>query len=118
MVVKIVFVGLEDLKLRKADIMNVIKKEEADKAVLEKNIRVLQEKLTVLNNSLVKHKNLYENYDRTIKETETGFKKVDNKTAFNYFTLIYSLFTDPRKLSDFIKFSTTRSTQIRKYCCL
>lgn len=70
--------------------MNVIKKEEADKAVLEKNIRILQEKLGTLNNSLSLNKNIYENYERTIKETESGFKKV-YKDSF-CFIVIYCFF--------------------------
>lgn len=59
--------------------MNVIKREEADRAVLEKNIRILQEKLDVLNKSLSQKKCLYDSYDRTIKETEIGFKKVEKE---------------------------------------
>lgn len=67
--------------MRKCELLNIIQKEEADKAVLEKNIRILQEKLGVLNNNLLQHKNLCDNYERTIKETEIGFKKVLKKTA-------------------------------------
>lgn len=68
--------------MRKSELLNIIKKEEADKLVLEKNIRILQEKLGVINNSLLQHKNLCDNYERTIQDTEIGFKKVENKRFF------------------------------------
>lgn len=64
------------MKVRKSELLNIIKKEEADKAVLEKNLKNVQERLTQLNNSLLQHKTLCESYDRTIRETESGFKKV------------------------------------------
>lgn len=92
--------------------MNIIKKEEADKAVLEKNLRCLQERLSQLNNNLLQHRNLYDNYDRTIKETESGFKKVWKNIEK---TKLYCLFiADIGEFTDLTKLSTARSTQTRK----
>lgn len=42
---------------------------------------MLQDRLGVLKNNLCEHKALFESYDKTIKETETGFKKVLNNLS-------------------------------------
>lgn len=105
-------VGLEGLKVKKCEIMNVIRKEEAEKVVLEKNLRSLQEKLNQLNSNLQQHKSLYDNYDRTIKETENGFKKVLNN--INLSQIVYYSVTDFRKFSNIIKLGATRGTRVRK----
>lgn len=68
--------GLEELKTKKNEIMDIVFREEAERVVLEKNLKALQEKLNILNQSLENHKEIYESYDKTIKETEAGFKKV------------------------------------------
>lgn len=56
--------------------MDVVYREEAERVVLEKNLKALQEKLDTLNQSLENHKGMYESYEKTIRETEDGFKKV------------------------------------------
>lgn len=56
--------------------MDIVYREEAERVVLEKNLKALEEKLNTLNQSLDHHKQLYDSYDRTIQETEAGFKKV------------------------------------------
>ncbi|KAJ8934649.1 hypothetical protein NQ314_013248 [Rhamnusium bicolor] len=68
--------GLEDLKIKRNEIVDIIYKEEAEKVVLEKNLEALQNRLALLNKSLEHHKNIYENYDKTINDTENGFKKI------------------------------------------
>lgn len=70
------------MKCKRADIQNVINKEENEKQVLEKHVKALLDKLNVLNKNLEKHVNTRENYDRTIHETESGFKKVFNIILF------------------------------------
>lgn len=70
------FKGLEELKVKRNNLNEIVSNEENEKANLEKNIKSLQEKLTMLNNNLTYHRNLRDNYDQTIKDTETGFKKV------------------------------------------
>ncbi|KAF7274050.1 hypothetical protein GWI33_013269 [Rhynchophorus ferrugineus] len=66
---------LEQLKVKRTELVEIIRREEAEKMVLEKNIRALQEKLANLHNTLQHHRTVCENYDRTINETESGFKK-------------------------------------------
>lgn len=60
--------------------MDFVYREEAERVVLEKNITALQEKLNTLNQNLEHHKEMYDSYDKTIKETEVGFKKVHYMT--------------------------------------
>ncbi|XP_050312712.1 microtubule nucleation factor SSNA1-like isoform X2 [Anthonomus grandis grandis] len=61
---------LEELKSKRNDLVEVIQREEAEKIVLEKNIRALQDKLAQLNNSLSQHRAMCSNYDKTIEDTE------------------------------------------------
>ncbi|KAF5306350.1 hypothetical protein FQR65_LT07374 [Abscondita terminalis] len=67
---------LETLKVKRKELQDLIKQEENDKGILEKNLKTLQEKLQKLNASLIQHQKLRENYDQTIQDTETGFKKI------------------------------------------
>ncbi|CAH0557274.1 unnamed protein product [Brassicogethes aeneus] len=67
---------LEELKIKKKDVLILIEREENEKKLLEKNIKGLQEKLTLVNNNLQHHKSLCDNYERTIRDTEHGFKKI------------------------------------------
>ncbi|KAK5646778.1 hypothetical protein RI129_005242 [Pyrocoelia pectoralis] len=67
---------LEQLKIRRNDLQDVINQEETDKSILERNLRTIQDKLAKLNNNLVQHQKLRESYDQTIKDTELGFKKI------------------------------------------
>lgn len=70
--------GLEDLKMRRTDLQKIIDKEENEKAALEKNVKVLVDKLTLLNKTITDHIKIRDSYDTTIKETEVGFKKVSS----------------------------------------
>lgn len=54
----------------------IVKREEQEKQVIERNINALQEQLTALNANLHKHKSLCDSYEKTIHDTESGFKKV------------------------------------------
>lgn len=80
--------------------------EEQEKRALEKNIESLQEKLSQVNANLEKHKSLCESYEKTIIDTETGFKKVLD----SYFFIIKILFLriDFREQPDVVKLSATR----------
>ncbi|KAJ8977510.1 hypothetical protein NQ317_017128 [Molorchus minor] len=65
---------LEELKFKRNEIIDTIYKEEAEKAVLEKNLETLQNRLALLNKSLEHYRHIYESYDKTITDTENGFK--------------------------------------------
>ncbi|CAG9772035.1 unnamed protein product [Ceutorhynchus assimilis] len=67
---------LEEFKTKRKELLEVIKQEEEEKATLDRNMKALQEKIAHLNGNLQQHKQLCENYDKTIRETELGFKKI------------------------------------------
>ncbi|XP_044751150.1 Sjoegren syndrome nuclear autoantigen 1 homolog isoform X2 [Coccinella septempunctata] len=67
---------LEELKSNRVGLVEIIKREESEQAVLERNISVLQEKLHNIQSKLKYHKQLYDDYTSTIQETEAGFKKI------------------------------------------
>ncbi|XP_023026433.1 uncharacterized protein [Leptinotarsa decemlineata] len=67
---------LEDIKRKKNEIVHCLHREEAEKLVLEKNVKVLQDKLKILNRNIDHHKSIYEQYDKIINETENGFRKI------------------------------------------
>ncbi|XP_030767881.1 13 kDa deflagellation-inducible protein-like [Sitophilus oryzae] len=67
---------LEHLKLERNELVEVIRREEAEKMVLEKNIRILEDKLCNLQDRLQHHKKMCDNYDKTISETDMGYKKI------------------------------------------
>lgn len=69
--------GLEELKVKRNEIADVVNKEELEKKAVEKEIRILQNQLSKINSNLQKHKTLQENYDRAILDAEVGFKKVN-----------------------------------------
>lgn len=68
--------GLEDLKVKRIELQKIINQEEAEKNNLEKQIKILADKLALVNKNLQTHITMKESYESTIKETEAGFKKV------------------------------------------
>ncbi|XP_025829425.1 Sjoegren syndrome nuclear autoantigen 1 homolog isoform X2 [Agrilus planipennis] len=66
---------LEELKNKRNALQVIIEREENEKMQLEKNMKVIQDKLQSCNNKLIQHIRIRNNYDQTIKETEVGFKK-------------------------------------------
>ncbi|XP_025829424.1 Sjoegren syndrome nuclear autoantigen 1 homolog isoform X1 [Agrilus planipennis] len=67
---------LEELKNKRNALQVIIEREENEKMQLEKNMKVIQDKLQSCNNKLIQHIRIRNNYDQTIKETEVGFKKI------------------------------------------
>lgn len=96
---------MEDLKIKKSELVDIIDKEESEKLILEKSLRSLQEKLNNLNNNLLQHKNLCDSYDRAIRDTENGFKKVIKNTDFGCINIHLIYFTDIGKFSNIVKLS-------------
>ncbi|KAF2896983.1 hypothetical protein ILUMI_09190 [Ignelater luminosus] len=67
---------LEQLKVKRNELQDIINQEENEKTILERNLKVLQEKLTKVNTTLQQHHRLRDSYNQTIKDTENGFKKI------------------------------------------
>eukprot|EP00128_Syssomonas_multiformis_P000817 Colp12_sorted_trinity150504_noHs@28126 len=67
---------IEDLKEKRNGIHEAILKEEEQKAKIENDIRVLQERLNRVNESLGKRIQSRNEFDRTIAETESAYMKI------------------------------------------
>lgn len=92
---------MESLKARKNEIMDIVYREEAERVVLEKNLKALEEKLNSLNQSLDLHRQMYDSYDKTIQETESGFKKVMKCFLTSDMTLMYYISDSGKQSSPF-----------------
>lgn len=71
------------MKLKRVEVAEIILKEESKIEELERNISALQEKLDNVRSEMKDHKQRFDNYTKTIEETEAGFKKVLNSNNFN-----------------------------------
>ncbi|TRZ03566.1 hypothetical protein DNTS_013484, partial [Danionella cerebrum] len=68
--------GIEELCCKREDLNRLIQQEEAEKARLQHDIRVLNEKLSRVNESLAHRLNARTEFDRTIAETEAAYMKI------------------------------------------
>lgn len=78
--------GIEELKEKREELHRVIFKEEEEKEKLIGEIRILNERLSRVEDNLVKKYASRTEYDKTIKETEAAYLKV--RTPFRII-LIY-----------------------------
>lgn len=70
------FLGLEEMKLRRAELQAQIESQEEEKNNLQREIEKMSCKLTQLNDSLAKRITVRNEYDRTIADTEAAYVKV------------------------------------------
>ncbi|XP_035742985.1 Sjoegren syndrome nuclear autoantigen 1 homolog isoform X1 [Vespa mandarinia] len=70
------FQGLEEMKLRRAELQTQIEAQEEEKNNLQREIEKMSHKLTRLNDSLAKRVAVRNEYDRTIADTETAYMKI------------------------------------------
>lgn len=75
--------GIEELKERREDVNRAILKEEEEKEKIQNDIRILNERLTRLNESLARKVAARSEYDKTIQDTEASYIKVCT-TLINY----------------------------------
>lgn len=68
--------GIEELKEKREEVSRSIGKEEEEMEQLSNQIKILSEKLARLEDSVNKKKAARNEYDKTIKETETAYVKV------------------------------------------
>lgn len=82
LVVKLIHVGIvrlsgiEDLCSKRDDLQRQILEEEEEKRKIQNDIRILTERLAQVNESLAQKIATRSDYDHTIAETETAYKKV------------------------------------------
>lgn len=71
---------LRGLKDRMADLDQKISEKEYEKSGIINDIGILSQRLKALARSITKKRSLLENFDKTIKETESAFQKITEST--------------------------------------
>jgi sjoegren syndrome nuclear autoantigen 1 len=67
---------IENIRTGREDLHEEISKDEEEKNLLETEIVTLTDRLTILNDALIKKYEAQEEFDRTIQETEQAFMKI------------------------------------------
>lgn len=71
---------LRNLKQRHEEIENVLGQKENEKNAIMEDINILTQRLKMLDKSIAKKKSFYENYEKTIKDAENAFIKINEST--------------------------------------
>jgi len=67
---------IEDLREKREEINKQILKEEEEKTKIQRDLSILTDRLSILNESLVRKSQARSEYDRTIQETEAAYMKI------------------------------------------
>lgn len=67
---------IEDLREKREEINRQILKEEEEKAKIQRDLSILTERLSKINESLARKVQARNEYDRTIQETEAAYMKI------------------------------------------
>ena len=67
---------IEDLREKREEINRQILKEEEDKAKIQRDLSVLTDRLSAMNESLARKIQARNEYDNTIQETEAAYMKI------------------------------------------
>lgn len=67
---------IEDLREKREEVNKQILKEEEEKAKIQKDLAILTERLSKLNESLQRKQQARSEYDQTIQETEAAYMKI------------------------------------------
>jgi len=67
---------IEDLREKREEINRQILKDEEDKAKIQRDLSVLTDRLSTINDNLARKVQARNEYDRTIQETEGAYMKI------------------------------------------
>ncbi|CAK9033973.1 13 kDa deflagellation-inducible protein [Durusdinium trenchii] len=67
---------IEDLREKREEVNRQILKDEEEKAKIQKDLSLLTDRLSKVNEGLAKRVQARSDYDRTIKETEAAYMKI------------------------------------------
>mmetsp|Transcript_25702 Transcript_25702/g.72794 ORF Transcript_25702/g.72794 Transcript_25702/m.72794 type:complete len:112 (-) Transcript_25702:541-876(-) len=67
---------IEDLREKREEVNRQILKDEEEKAKIQKDLSILADRLSKVNESLAKRLQARKEYDRTIAETEVAYMKI------------------------------------------
>jgi hypothetical protein len=68
--------GIEDLREKREEVNRQILQEEEEKAKIQKDLSILTDRLSKINESLARKVQARNEYDKTIQETEAAYMKV------------------------------------------
>ena len=68
--------GIEDLREKREEVNRAILKEEEEKAKIQKDLSILTDRLSKINESLARRVQARNEYDKTIQETEAAYMKI------------------------------------------
>ncbi len=72
---------IDDLREKREEINRQLLKDEEDKAKIQRDLSVLTDRLTKINESLARKVTARNEYDRTIQETEGAYMKILESSA-------------------------------------
>ncbi|KAL0480909.1 Ssna1 [Acrasis kona] len=67
---------IEELRIKRDEVSRAIIREEEEKAKIQNDLRVLQEKLTRINDSVNRKQQARQEYEKTLHETEAAYSKI------------------------------------------
>ncbi|CAM9378973.1 unnamed protein product [Choristocarpus tenellus] len=67
---------IEDLREKREEVNRQILKEEEEKAKIQKDLSILTDRLSKINESLARKVQARNEYDRTVQETESAYMKI------------------------------------------
>lgn len=67
---------IEDLREKREEINRQVLKEEEEKAKIQRDLSILTERLSTINEALARKIQARNEYDRTIQETEAAYMKI------------------------------------------
>ncbi|CAM9092607.1 unnamed protein product [Ectocarpus sp. 8 AP-2014] len=67
---------IEDLREKREEVNRQILKEEEEKAKIQKDLSILTDRLSKINESLARKVQARNEYDRTVQETEAAYMKI------------------------------------------
>merc|ERR1712178_602803 len=67
---------IEDLREKREEVNRIILREEEEKAKIQKDLSILTDRLSKINESLSRRVQARNEYDRTIGETEAAYMKI------------------------------------------
>ncbi|RLN69690.1 hypothetical protein BBJ28_00018551 [Nothophytophthora sp. Chile5] len=72
---------IEDLREKREEVNRAMLKEEEEKAKIQKDLTILTDRLSKINEALARKTQARNEYDRTIQETEAAYMKVRRPTG-------------------------------------
>mmetsp|Transcript_2016 Transcript_2016/g.2893 ORF Transcript_2016/g.2893 Transcript_2016/m.2893 type:complete len:112 (-) Transcript_2016:17-352(-) len=67
---------IEELRIRRQDLMTTMSKEQAERTKIEENLKILREKLQRIDHRLSNKREARDLYEKTLRDTEAAYSKI------------------------------------------